>query len=58
MTLKIPTIHLRSPLMTRYYYKVKLLDNSIKYITDQDFKDLGFIAFKDMQRIEVIRGVA
>ena len=44
--------------MTRYYYRVILLDNSFKYITDQDFKDLGFIAFKDMQRIEVISEVA
>lgn len=44
--------------MTRYYYRVILLDNSIKYITDQDFKDLGFIAFKDMQRIEVISEVS
>ena len=44
--------------MIRYHFAIKLLDNSIKYITDQDFKDLGFIAFKDMQRIEVISEVA
>ena len=40
--------------MIRYHFAIKLLDNSIKYIVDEDLKDLGSTVFKDIQKIKVV----